>query len=36
MSKNEAIKFGKIIKEEADKKGCELTKDEIIAIYKSI
>lgn len=36
MSKNEAIKFGKIIKEESDKKGCELTKDEIIALYKSI
>ena len=33
MSKEEAIEFGKVIKEESDKKGCELTKEEIINLY---
>ncbi|MDY0327801.1 MAG: 2-isopropylmalate synthase [Arcobacteraceae bacterium] len=33
MSKDEMISFGKIIKEESDKKGRELSKDEIISNY---
>ncbi len=34
MSKDEARKFGKIVKNESDKKGCELSKEEIIELYK--
>lgn len=35
MSKDEMIQFGKIIKEESDEKGRELSKDEIISIYSN-
>jgi 2-isopropylmalate synthase len=35
MSKDEARKFGKIVKAESDKKGQELSKEEIIELYKS-
>jgi len=35
MSKEEMVEFGKIIKEESDKKGRELLKDEIISIYRN-
>lgn len=35
MSKDEAIKFGQIIKDESDKLKRELEKDEIINLYKS-
>ncbi|MEW6551205.1 MAG: 2-isopropylmalate synthase [Campylobacterota bacterium] len=35
MSKDEMIAFGKIIKEESDEKGRELSKDEIISIYSN-
>lgn len=34
MNKDEVKMFGKIVKDESDKKGCELTKDEIISLYK--
>ncbi len=34
MNKNEAVKFGLVIKEESDKLKRELTKDEIIELYK--
>ena len=34
MSKDEAKKFGKTVKEASDKKGVELSKDEIIDLYK--
>ncbi|MCD4758332.1 MAG: 2-isopropylmalate synthase [Arcobacteraceae bacterium] len=36
MPKDEAIKFGKIVKEESDKKGKELGKEEIINLYNKI
>ncbi len=36
MSKNEAIKFGEIIKEESDKLKRELQKEEIIELYKKL
>lgn len=35
MSKEQAIAFGKIVNDISDKKGVELTKDEIITIYKN-
>lgn len=35
MSKDEARKFGKIVKETSDKKGEELSKEEIIALYRA-
>jgi len=35
MSKEEAVNFGKIVKEISDQKGVELDKDEIISIYHS-
>ncbi len=34
MSKDEAIKFGLVIKEESDRLKRELKKDEIIELYK--
>ncbi len=36
ISKDESIKFGQIVKEESDKKGKELSKEEIIALYKGM
>jgi len=36
MSKEEARKFGKIVKSESDKKAKELTSEEIIALYKKM
>jgi len=35
MSKEKSIEFGKIVKEVSDEKGVELSKDEIIKLYKS-
>jgi len=35
LTKSEAIEFGKIVKEISDKKGQELSKDEIIELYKT-
>ena len=35
MSKDEAIKFGLVIKEESDRLKSELKKDEIIELYKN-
>ena len=35
LSKNDSIEFGKIVKEISDTKGIELSKDEIIEIYKT-
>ncbi len=35
MSKDEAIKFGLLIKEESDRLKRELKKDEIIELYKN-
>ena len=35
LSKTESIEFGKIVKEISDRKGIELSKNEIIEIYKS-
>ena len=35
MSKDEAIKFGLVIKEESDRLKRELKKDEIIELYKN-
>lgn len=36
MNKDEAIKFGYIIKEESDKLKRELEKDEIIKLYEKM
>ena len=36
MSKDEAIKFGLVIKEESDRLKRELEKEEIIELYKKL
>ena len=36
MSKEKAVEFGKVVKDISDKKGIELSKDEIIDIYKKV
>ncbi len=36
MTKDEAIKFGKIVKEASDNQGVELSKEEIISLYKGM